>query len=172
MKPHIKGANFEREVAKIFSVRFRDYLGVEQGFLRNTTSGSVFGGKNSHRLDKVVEGRKDSGDILTPPGFRFSIECKHYKTPPSFGSIWKSVGEWEGWLRQASLCGRKAYMLIVKYNNVQELAFFGVNKPDEFYPYPMLIFSCEDVGIVQCMPLSEVLKFPDEWFFGEGKDGG
>jgi hypothetical protein len=123
----VKGASFEREVAKTFSERFRDYLGVEKGFLRNTTSGAVFGGKNAHRLDKVVEERQDSGDILTPPGFRFSIECKNYRNAPTFGSLFKGYAQWDKWLKQAKIT-KKEPILIVKYNGCEEVVFY---RPDD-----------------------------------------
>jgi hypothetical protein len=112
-----KGAEFERQVAKIFSGAFKDFLGADKGFLRNTTSGSTFGGKNIKRMDGVLKERQDTGDILTPYGFRFSIECKFYAQAPKFGGLFGVLKQWDDWLKQASLCGKeKEPLLVFKYN--------------------------------------------------------
>jgi len=64
---------------------------------------------------------------MCPENFKFSIECKNYKTPPSFQSIiGKDVTPWNSWLSQAeqdAVNSGKNLLLIVKYNNVSEFIF-------------------------------------------------
>lgn len=122
-----KGNSFERKIANLLSETFKDYLGISNGFRRNPDSGSYFGGSNldrtnTHSLDYAV-----FGDLICPRHFKFSIECKHYKTAPSLQAIInQSVKQWDTWLEQAeqdSKASNKEFTLIVKYNNVDELIF-------------------------------------------------
>lgn len=114
---NVKGSSFEREVANYLSERFKEFLGVEKGFQRSLSSGAYFGGKNAHRMGKVMEDQLKTGDINYPMNFRFSIECKRYKTAPHFSSLQKSFKEWDKWIEQNSICAdNKAPILIVKYD--------------------------------------------------------
>jgi hypothetical protein len=67
------------------------------------------------------------GDLICPKHFKYSIECKHYKTAPSLQAIInQSVKQWDTWLEQAeqdSKASNKEFTLIVKYNNVDEMIF-------------------------------------------------
>lgn len=119
-----KGNTFERKISKRLSERFKQKTGLDQSFRRNIDSGSFFGGKNqkrtvSHDLDKA-----SFGDIVCPSNFRYNIECKHYKTPPSFNMMLKqSCKDWDEWINQASQdCknSNKKMCIIIKYNNVEE----------------------------------------------------
>lgn len=122
-----KGNGFERKVAKILSERFATYLGVATGFYRNRDSGSYFGGTNvqrtqTHNLEYAV-----FGDLVCPRNFLYGIECKFYKTPPSFRSIVEpQVTQWDDWLAQAeqdSSSAGKKMALVIKYNNTPEIVF-------------------------------------------------
>ena len=122
-----KGNGFERKIANLLSETFKDYLGISNGFRRNPDSGSYFGGSNidrtlTHSLDYAI-----FGDLICPRNFKYSIECKHYKTAPSLQAlINQSVKQWDTWLEQAeqdSKASNKEFSLIVKYNNVDELIF-------------------------------------------------
>lgn len=117
-----KGNTFERKIANLLSKTFEHVLNEEKGFRRNADSGSYFGGSNSqrtrtHNLDYAV-----FGDIICPKDFKYTIECKHYKTAPSFQSILNSdVPQWDKWIKQAesdSNSSGKSPLIIVKYNNV------------------------------------------------------
>lgn len=122
-----KGNTFERKIANLLSKRFKDRLGIDQGFSRNPDSGSFFGGTNQKRKDTHNLEYAVFGDLICPRSFKFTIECKHYKTAPSFQSIVKgSVSDWDKWLSQAHQDAEnsdKDFMLIVKYNNVDEMVF-------------------------------------------------
>lgn len=122
-----KGNSFERKIANLLSDRFKDYLGIEKGFRRNADSGSYFGGVNSQRIDRYDLNNAYFGDLMCPDTFLFSVECKHYKSAPSFQSIVnKEVTQWDTWIKQCeqdSANANKLPLLIIKYNNVPEFAF-------------------------------------------------
>ena len=122
-----KGNSYERKIANLLSERFAPYLGVTTGFRRNSDSGSYFGGTNqsrtqTHSLDYAV-----FGDLICPKNFRYVVECKHYKTPPSWsGFLNGEVRQWDDWIAQNtqdSVNAARPGALIVKYNNVPDLVF-------------------------------------------------
>lgn len=122
-----KGNNFERKVANLLSDRFKEHLGIEKGWRRNPDSGSFFGGQNQTRTETYGTEFAIFGDLICPKAFLYSIECKHYKTAPSFQSIMNGeVKQWDTWIEQAEQDAKKAekkMLLLVKYNNVDELVF-------------------------------------------------
>jgi hypothetical protein len=129
-----KGNFWERRVSNILSERFEPYLGIKSGFRRSVDSGSFFGGTNkrrtqTHSLDFAV-----FGDIICPNNFLYSIECKSYKTPPSFKSVINhNVSQWDTWLKQAeqdAISANKEMVLIVKYNNVDPIVFLHNEIPN------------------------------------------
>lgn len=121
-----KGSTFERKMANKLSARFEKITGIQQSFKRNADSGSFFGGSNQRRLLTHDTTRADFGDLICPATFAYSVECKHYKKPPSFSNIMQQdYKEWDAWLLQAtqdSKNSKKKMLLIIKYNNVDELA--------------------------------------------------
>jgi len=132
-----KGNSFERKIANLLSDRFKGYLKEDKGFRRNPDSGSFFGGSNTrrqetHNLDYAV-----FGDLICPRNFKYALECKHYKSAPTFQSVFdQQVTQWDGWLVQAkqdSINAGKEMMLIVKYNNVKEIAFLSKPLKDTDY---------------------------------------
>lgn len=121
-----KGNSYERKISNILSNKFKEFLNEEKGFRRNPDSGSYFGGSNSkkistHNLDYAV-----FGDIICPKNFKYSLECKHYKTPPTFKAIISNkVTQWDTWIKQARLDAQSSGrlpLIIVKYNNVDDIA--------------------------------------------------
>jgi hypothetical protein len=122
-----KGNTFERKVANLLSDRFKEHLGIEKGWRRNPDSGSFFGGQNQNRTETYGTEFAVFGDLICPKAFAYSIECKHYKTAPTFQSITNGeVKQWDGWIAQAEQDAKKAdkkMLMIVKYNNVDELVF-------------------------------------------------
>jgi hypothetical protein len=136
-----KGNSFERKIANLLSERFKDYLKIEKGFRRNPDSGSFFGGINESRTEIYGTEFAIFGDLICPKQFRFSIECKHYKSAPSFQSIIsKDVKDWDKWLNQAeqdSKNSEKELFLIIKYNNTEEIVFLNnkVDNLEEIFVY-------------------------------------
>lgn len=130
-----KGNQWERDIANYLSKRFKDYLGVEQGFWRRSDSGSRFGGSNQHRKDTHLEEHQGYGDIVCPHDFRWTIEAKHYKEPLSLNAIIKQDSkQLDKWLEQAEQDAKNAGkepMLIVKYNRCEP--FVMVKENDMMY---------------------------------------
>jgi hypothetical protein len=124
-----KGSTFERKIANLLSERFEVVTGIKQGFRRNPDSGSFFGGSNKRRTETHDLDSANFGDLICPKSFKYSVECKHYKTAPSFAAIVKGkVAQWDGWISQAAqdaAGSSKEMLLIVKYNGVDEVAFLA-----------------------------------------------
>lgn len=120
-----KGKTFERKMANLLSARFEARTGIKKAFRRNADSGSFFGGKNQARLQTHDTEKATLGDITCPGDFAYNIECKHYKTAPSFKNIMlQECKEWDGWIQQAQQDARnsgKKMLLIIKYNNIDEI---------------------------------------------------
>lgn len=155
-----KGNTFERKISKLLSDRFKALTGLDQSFRRNIDSGSFFGGSNQRR--KITHDLDNAcfGDIMCPVGFKFSLECKHYKTPPGLGVIVASKSkQWDGWLEQAeqdSENSGKRLMVIIKYNNIEEFVFLKES---------IDIDSIFNYGVYKAYRLSDLLNLPDDFFF-------
>ena len=122
-----KGSSFERKIANLLSARFEPVTGIKSAFRRNPDSGSFFGGSNKKRTETHDLGHANFGDLICPENFNFSVECKHYKTGPTFAAIVKGkITQWDTWISQATQDARnskKEMLLIMKYNGVDELVF-------------------------------------------------
>lgn len=165
-----KGNGFERKIANTLSERFKEHTGLDQSFRRNIDSGSFFGGKNQQRTQTHDLSKASFGDIVTPEGFKFSVECKFYKTPPSFNSLLKQdIKQWDGWLEQATQdCknSNQEMVLIIKYNNVEEIVLVesgpfmvNVQKAGQSINIPL---TYKQYSI---LTLSQFLSLPNELFF-------
>lgn len=131
-----KGKTFERKVAGMFSEWYLQRTGIPKGFMRAPLSGASFGGQNRANISKVSDNLKQPGDILTPEGFRFIIECKHYKKCPDIANIaaW-NVLQWKTWWSQVAgdaKAAGKHPMLIIKYNDIVRpiVIFHSASKKD------------------------------------------
>lgn len=159
-----KGNGFERRISNLLSKRFEPLLNIEKAFYRNADSGSYFGGSNKQRIQTHTLDYAVFGDLVCPKNFKFSIECKHYKTPPTFKSIVNhDVTQWNNWLNQATQDAKSSnrqMCLIVKYNNVDEIIFLTDNLNNNIkcnyiiYQQKYFIYS-----------LSDWLLMPDDYFF-------
>lgn len=132
-----KGSTFERKIANLLSSRFAARLGIKNGFRRNPDSGSFFGGSNAQRTENYSLDYAIFGDLICPKDFAFSVECKHYKAPPSFKSVMThDVKQWDTWLGQAeqdAASSNREMSLVVKYNNVDEIVFLKKPIDGEHY---------------------------------------
>lgn len=128
-----KGSVYERKIANMLSERFEPVTGVKTAFRRNPDSGAFFGGTNVARTQTHDVERANFGDIICPKEFAYSVECKHYKSPPTFSALTKGkVTQWDEWLQQASQdaqSSHKEMALVIKYNNVDDVVF--LDKPAE-----------------------------------------
>jgi hypothetical protein len=154
-----KGSTFERRIANRLSEQFSEHLQMEKGFRRNPDSGSFFGGSNKQRVGTHDTSMATFGDLICPVSFLFSIECKHYKTPPSMGVLFSGeIKQWDGWLAQvtqdSSQTG-KAPLLIIKYNNVPEIVLVTKHHegiPCRFKYKDMFVYTLDDL---LTLPLTE-----------------
>lgn len=126
-----KGNSFERKIANLLSSKFEPVYDKKNSFRRNPDSGSFFGGMNESRVATHHEAAAHFGDIIAPPDFKFCIECKHYKDPPTIASfIVQHVPQWDKWIAQAEADARKGskdFLLIIKYNRVPEIVITAEN---------------------------------------------
>lgn len=157
-----KGNAFEREIANKLSERFADKLGIKSGFRRNPDSGSFFGGTNASRMDDYDLDYAIYGDLICPKSFKFCIECKNYKTPPSLnGVLNESIKEWDEWIEQNDKDAEKdnkMSFLVVKYNRTE--VFVVLNGSLDFGIQHQISYKDRKV-----YKLSDILDLPDHYFF-------
>lgn len=158
-----KGNTYERKISNLLSVRFKSLLNEDKGFRRNPDSGSYFGGSNlsklkTHNLDYAV-----FGDIICPKNFKFSIECKHNKTPPTFTALVNQKNTtWDRWIDQAvqdAQSGGKKALIIIKYNNVPDLVLLTDLLPPA---HPVLNYKGFNL-----YKLDYLMQQPDSYFFDQ-----
>ena len=161
-----KGGQFERKIANLLSARFELITGIKQSFRRNPDSGSFFGASNQFRKETHDLDHANFGDLMCPKAFNYSIECKHYKTGPSFAAIVKGkITQWDTWIAQAkqdAINSKKAMLLIIKYNGVDEIVFLST--PVDNVP---MLFPYKDVFGYR---LDDLLLLDDEFFFSVDTD--
>jgi hypothetical protein len=161
-----KGSSFERKIANLLSARFEPITGIKQSFRRNTDSGSYFGGSNQRRVVTHDLDHANFGDLICPKNFGFSIECKFYKTGPSFASLVKGkVTQWDEWIAQAKQDAKnsgKLMMLIVKYNGVDELVFVEAEMLGLTLVLP---YTVAPFNTVYGYRFNDFLKLTDDNFF-------
>ena len=135
-----KGKTFERKIANLLSLRFETRTGIKKSFRRNADSGSFWGGKNQARLETHDTEKATLGDVTCPVDFIYNIECKHYKSAPLFKNLMlQECKEWDGWIAQAQQDAQnsgKRMLLIIKYNNVDEIVITESPVPETYHmPY-------------------------------------
>jgi hypothetical protein len=156
-----KGNTFERKISNLLSKRFAEITGIETAFRRNIDSGSFFGGKNQQRTVTHNLETATFGDIVCPSNFKFSLECKHYKSAPSFALLinqnWKELDSWIEQASQDAANGDKALAVIVKYNNVPEIVVLD--------KLPAGLTAIVNYKQYFVLPLAAWLALPDTEFF-------
>jgi hypothetical protein len=159
-----KGNSFERTIANTLSSRFRSHTGIEQAFRRNADSGSFWGGKNKDRKLTHDVDHAQYGDIICPIDFKFTVECKNYKTPPAFNSvISQSVADWDKWIKQASQDAEecnKDYLIIIKYNRTEIFCILN-NKLKELVDNKQ--FGSYNSNVL--ISLENLLSLSDDFYF-------
>lgn len=128
-----KGNSQERKLANLLSARFESVTGIPNSFRRNPDSGSFWGASNQKRVKTHDVSHAHFGDLICPDNFKFSVESKFYKSGPTFSALVKgTVKQWDNWIKQAqqdASNSNKEMMLVVKYNNTDEIVF--LSKPIE-----------------------------------------
>lgn len=146
-----KGNQFERDMANYLSSKFSSYLGIQNGFRRSIDSGSFFGKSNQKRIDTHDTDTATFGDIMCPKSFKYSVECKNYKTAPKLDSIFKqNLKQWDDWLIQAEQDAKnsnKRVCLIVKYNNTTPFVFCEYDNIGETYLFKYKKYFCYTLDV-------------------------
>lgn len=130
-----KGSSFERDISNKLSKRFEGYTNLEKSFRRNPDSGAYFGKSNASRVATHDISTATFGDIITPVGFRFCLECKAYKEIPSLKSILdQQNATLDKWIAQVTQDATQANLkpcLIIKYDRIaiQVLTPDNTNSP-------------------------------------------
>lgn len=119
-----KGSGFEGTIAKLFSKTF-----APLNFMRSPGSGARVGGKNFETFGKMfgedalklfasdVVCLNERDENIT---FKHSVECKFYKTPDSFASLFTGKANVYGWFEESVIDAAKTNknpILIFKWNN-------------------------------------------------------
>jgi len=121
-----KGNGFENKIAKLLSEKLAPLT-----FVRSQGSGARVGGKNFETMGKMFG--EDAlklfvGDIVPTNerdvdlDFRFSIECKFYKTAERMESLLTGSSLIYGWMNEALNDAQKinrAGLVIFKFNNTK-----------------------------------------------------
>jgi hypothetical protein len=156
-----KGNTFERKMAKELSERFAEHTGKTASFRRNIDSGSFFGGTNQKRMEDHDLDKAEFGDVVCPTSFRFSLECKHYKTAPTFSQMLsgscKLLDEWIEKAEQDAENSGRLPCIIMKFNNVRESVMVKELPPGI---KPVMLY-----GDYVIITLAEFLAQSTEWFF-------
>ena len=166
-----KGSSNERKVAKLLS----DALSPLQ-FIRTPGSGAFLGGRNfanRQHLFSQSAAQIFVGDI-TPTNeeevnmtFNFVVECKHYKTPDSFDSLFTGKHSIYGWLSEVAIdCVKvnKKGVVIFKWNNTP---YYVAVENDIELPLDVKYMVLPSGGQKVCY-LTDLLKFEDFWFTKTG----
>ncbi len=156
-----KGNAFERKTANTLSARFKDFLGVEKGFIRHSDSGAYFGGKNSSRTETHLAEIQTFGDILCPKHFRWTIEAKNYKDPLTLNAILtqqsKQLDDWIAQAEQDANHANRHALLVIKFNQCEPFVLLT-----EIYPEIKFLYKN-----YRAYRFDYFLSFPDNHYFLE-----
>ena len=160
-----KGSGFENVIAKLLSKTF-----APLNFMRSPGSGARVGGKNFETFGKMFG--EDALKIFTSDvvclnerdtGIEFlhSIECKFYKTPDSFPSLFTGKANIYGWFKESEVDAVKTGknpVLIFKWNNTP--IFIALSKDTVI---PEGINKIILINSIQVCILDDLLAHPDFW---------
>lgn len=168
-----KGSGFENTVAKKLSDALKPLK-----FIRTQGSGARVGGKNYETLgqmfgedalklfvgDVVPVNEKESG-----VEFRFSIECKFYKTPDQFTSLVAGTANVFKWMQEAvddAVKINRLPMLVFKWNNTPIFVGLLANQSYAINASPKLLLTSEAFAkdTIQLYYLDDLLQVPDFWY--------
>jgi hypothetical protein len=161
-----KGSNFEGQVAKKLS----DGLSPLK-FIRTQSSGARVGGKNFETLGKmfgddalklfvgdvVAVNEKESGVV-----FKYSIECKSYKSPDNFPALVSGNSNVFKWMNEAVDDAKKVNrepLLVFKWNNTP---IFTARTNHQQFPFRLTLSQAGNTLYISY--LDELLKFQEFWY--------
>ena len=165
-----KGNGFENVVAKKLSTALDPLK-----FIRTQGSGARVGGKNFETIGQMFgeEALKlFVGDVVPvnekqalQPGkhFRFSIECKSYKTPDGFTSLVAGTANIFKWMQEAADDAVKidrTPLLIMKWNNTP---IFCVAYQKDTHGIGASLNICKDGTMLDIFYLDDLLNNKEFW---------
>lgn len=143
-----KGSNFERKIAKMLNERLHT-----KEFSRTPGSGAF---ATTHK--GLPEHMKIQGDLITPSGFPFVIECKNgYDV--QLDDLFKRKSDFFSFIKQAqsdAKAANKSWMVI--YQKTRRMAMVIV--PEAYNVKPELVL--DETYFIY--PLEKFLKLPDDVF--------
>lgn len=131
-KPKAKGDAFQRKIAGLLSEKLSPWI-----FISTSQSGGRVGGKNFEKvghkfgqdtLSMYAGDLACSNESTVGSTFPFTVECKHYATPPTLMAVIAGSGDMPKWWSQASADAEKCNkhpMMIVQWNRTKTLVVIG-----------------------------------------------
>jgi hypothetical protein len=166
-----KGSSFERVVAKALSTHLTPLT-----FIRSPGSGARTGGKNMAKFGMMFG--EDAMKIFTADvvptnerdtnlNFRWSIECKSYKTQDNFTSLFSGTAKIFSWFNESIIDAKKINkkpMLIFKWN--QTSTFVAISQKDLSILYSTSIFEGRLLNIenLTIFNLNDLLPHKNFWY--------
>ena len=165
-----KGSGFENVIAKLLTKTFSPFV-----FKRSQSSGAILGGsnvKNIHHfgttaknlfVGDVVPINED--DVLTSHKikFRYSIECKFYKSSDSFASLFNQP-QLIDWFNQACTDAEKVDkdpLLIFKFNRTP--IFVALKHTDVIVDNTVTITNIKLKCPMKIMLLDNYIQHQNDW---------
>lgn len=153
----VKGNTFERKVCEIFNTRFKT-----NEFCRSPGSGAF---ATTHTLPDHL---KVYGDIITPKGFQYIIECKKGYNKEGIGSILKSNSILNGMIAQARRDSDKCskyFLLILAQDRKDGIVVVNkLPKSKDLFKTFIEVYDEEKRNFF-IVTLEELLDSPDLGFF-------
>lgn len=153
-----KGKNREREVCSDLTKRFK------KDFIRNPAYSGALAARIKN--DKKVSNElvtAIAGDIVCPDGFKFSVECKHYKEFDFF-TIWNEGSLinkwWEQTKKAAGICSKEPLVLF-KFNHKKKMAMLPQKYKSNFKNKIYVCINDEFIIITQ----DDLFSLEDTFFY-------
>lgn len=164
-----KGSAFEAKVAKMLSAA------LPINFIKSPGSGARIGGKNFATIGAMMgeEAMKLFNADVVPVNeaavgkqFKFSVECKAYKSPDNFSLIFSGTANLWKWFEESVVdsakIGREP-VLIFKWNNTP-IYVAVLARTNEGMVKPGLQLKGGDADrALDVYEFEELLKYPDFW---------
>ena len=149
-----KGNTFERDVCAHFERIFG-------GTFKRVPQSGAFGTVNSAVLNTHMK-ETLTGDIICPEGFRFSVECKSYKSIPWHHIVAGSCKQLDKWIGQsekdAILAGKDA-LIVFKIVRQGIFMVFDTDVIDEMITeLPTAMIKYQDKIIISLKEFERVYK--------------
>lgn len=164
-----KGGGFELKICKLLSTALSPLV-----FKKTQQSGAIAGGENSKNnhhysvelLTAFVGDIFPSNELdLKTEKFRFSIECKFYKSVETLQNLFEN-SKIKGWFEESEIDSKKINkepIVIFKFNytDIYVVLLSTVELP--YIPEKLLKLKINENKEIQILKLDELLKYPNWW---------